>query len=367
MPFTEIQMQATAFLIDWISRGEISSKIKDDELGLSRKYNSPMHDFEIHFNKLLSVIVSNIGNTNIIYYTKTEDDIITTASLDQEISSNADFALNNYYGRKRVKITVPDSHPSKKGLGSSSSKRSIHVYKNIETTVSKRSIELLLLYAESFENYELVTKALTVHGIDHPDWRVRMNCLITVSALLNQRPQLINEQNNQFLLLLEAIIIRLKDSADSVRKQATETLNELVEAHFAKLQKLAFWMNPKQRDQLLIHLDEWEKTQMRLEDEHGGVGSHRGENQEDQLENPTEKEIEILNENGDPTDYLLIEDPSWAMAPNGLSFGVVPRDVMTAAEIHNHLGTRVTALREIKKLLEDEENFDNILKYGSLF
>ena len=168
-------MQATAFLIEWISRGEIVSKIRDDEFEISRKYNSPMHDFEVHFNRLLSTIVSNIGNTNIIYYTKTDDDVITAASLDQEITSNGENLRNNIYGKKRVKISVPDNHPSKKTLTSSSSKRSIHIYKNIETTVSKRSIELLLLYAESFSNYELITKALTVHGIDHPDWRVRMN------------------------------------------------------------------------------------------------------------------------------------------------------------------------------------------------
>jgi len=194
-----------------------------------------------------------------------------------------------------------------------------------------------------------------------------MNWLIAVSALLRQRPQLIDEKNNEFLLLLEAIIIRLKDSADSVGKQASESLNELVEAHFTKLQKIAFWMNPKQRDQLLIHLDEWERTIIKLEEENGGADKEKRDKQEDKLENPTEKEIQILNENGDPTDYLLIEDPSWAMAPNGLSFGVVPRDVMASAEIHNHLGTRVVALREIEKLLREEDNFENILSYGSLF
>ena len=238
---------------------------------------------------------------------------------------------------------------------------------NIETTVSKRSIELLLLYAESFSNYELITKALTIYGIDHPDWKIRMNCLIAVSALLNQRPQLISETNTEFLILIEAIIIRLKDSADCVRQQAKETLNEIVEAHFNKLRRLAFWMNPTQRDQLLIYLDDWEKTKIRLEEEHGGVKLDRNDKEEDKLEHPTENEIQILNENGDPTDYLLIEDPSWAMAPNGLSFGVIPRDIMSAAEIHNHLGTRVIALREIEKLLEEEDNFESILNYGSLF
>ncbi|CAI2387636.1 unnamed protein product [Moneuplotes crassus] len=360
----EIQMQATAFLIDWISRGELGSKIREDELGVTRKFhNSPMHDFEVHFNRLLSTIVSNIGNTNIVYYTKTEDDILTAASLDQEISSNKEYRN----GKKRVKIQVPDKHPSKRQADSSSSQRVVHIYKNIETTVSKRSIELLLLYAESFQNYELITKALTIHGIDHPDWRVRMNCLITASALLDQRPQLIHENNNHFLLLLEAIIIRIKDSADSVRKQANKTLEELVETHFTKLQKLAFWMNPKQRDDLLIYLDEWEKTQMRLEEEHGGVDNNLKGTEEEKLEHPTEREIEILNEKGDPTDYLLIEDPSWAMAPNGLSFGVIPRDVMNAAELHNHLGTRVTALREMEKILGQDDNFEHILNYGSLF
>jgi hypothetical protein len=49
------------------------------------------------------------------------------------------------------------------------------VYHNMNTTVSKRSIELLLLYAESFSNYELITKSLTIYGIDSPDWRIRMN------------------------------------------------------------------------------------------------------------------------------------------------------------------------------------------------
>lgn len=77
-------MQATAFLIDWISRGEIASKIKDDFLGIPKKYNSPMHDFEVHFNHLLSTIVSNIGNTNIIYYTKTDDDTLTSASAETD-------------------------------------------------------------------------------------------------------------------------------------------------------------------------------------------------------------------------------------------------------------------------------------------
>jgi hypothetical protein len=126
-------------------------------------------------------------------------------------------------------------------------------------------------------------------------------------------------------------------------------------------------MNPKQRDQLLIYLDEWEKTKISLEQEHGGLEIDRKSKLEEKLEYPTENEIQILNKHGNPTDYLLIEDPSWAMAPNGLSFGVVPRDVMNAAEIHNHLGTRVVALREIEKLLRDEDNFENILKYGSLF
>jgi hypothetical protein len=42
------------------------------------------------------------------------------------------------------------------------------------------------------------------------------------------------KNNNEFLLLIEAIIIRLKDSAGSVRKQADMTLNEIVETHSVK-------------------------------------------------------------------------------------------------------------------------------------
>lgn len=62
-------MQATAFLIEWISRGEIVSKVdNDEEFGPTKKYNSLMHDFEVHFNSLLPTIVSNIGNTNITYF-----------------------------------------------------------------------------------------------------------------------------------------------------------------------------------------------------------------------------------------------------------------------------------------------------------
>ena len=212
-----------------------------------------------------------------------------------------------------------------------------------------------------------------------------MNCLIAASALLEQRPQLINEKNNDFLLLIEAIIIRLKDSADWVRQQASISLNEIVEAHFSKLQKLAFWMNPKQRDQLLIHLDEWERTRIRIDEEHGGMKNDSKSKEEDRLQDPTENEIQILNENGDPTDYLLVEDPSWAMAPNGLAFGIVPRDVMSAAEIHNHVGTRVIAMREIEKIIDEEGSLESnglrvkntktiyevpkysLLNYGSLF
>lgn len=146
-------------------------------------------------------------------------------------------------------------------------------------------------------------------------------------------------------------------------------------------------MNPKQRDSLLAHLDQWEKTRIRLELEHGGEANFYKNNEEEKLQEMTEDEIKILNENGDPSDYLLIEDPSWAMAPNGLAFGVVPRDIMQGTEIHNHLGTRVIALREIERILEEQgfvdiqtmrkqgeyQNADNskatenFLNYGSLF
>ena len=286
---------------------------------------------------------------------------------------------------KRVKIVVPENHPSKKEISSSNSKRSIHIYKNINSTVSKRSIELLLLYAESFENYELIIKSLTLYGIENSDWKIRMNWLITVSALLEQKPQLINEKNNDFLLLIEAIIIRLKDTSDWVRQQASITLSEIVDTHFSKLQRLAFWMNPKQRDQLLIYLDEWERTRIRINEEHGGMKVDPKIKEEEKLQNPTENEIQIFNENGDPTDYLLVEDPSWAMAPNGLAFGVIPRDVMNAAELHNHVGTRVIAMREMEKIIEEEGSLESnglrnnnskviseapqysLLDYGSLF
>jgi len=40
---------------------------------------------------------------------------------------------------------------------------------------------------------------------------------------------------------------------------------------------------------------------------------------------------------------------------------------MEEAGIHNHLGTRVTALLEIKELLENEDNFYQIQNYGSSF
>lgn len=67
--FIEIQMQATSFLIEWINKGEIVSKIGDDkDFGATKKYNSLMHDFEIHFNTLLPTIIANIGNTSITYY-----------------------------------------------------------------------------------------------------------------------------------------------------------------------------------------------------------------------------------------------------------------------------------------------------------
>jgi hypothetical protein len=152
-------------------------------------------------------------------------------------------------------------------------------------------------------------------------------------------------------------LIRMKDSADTVRKQAVDLVDELVEMHFTKLQKLAFWLQPKQRDILLIHLDEWEKTRINME--HDFIKNK--DTEEEKLQNPTEDEIQILNDNGDPTDYLLIDDPTWAMAPNGLAFGVIPRDIMQSAEIHNHLGTRVMALHEICRIL-DEQGFSDLIK-----
>ena len=59
-----------------------------------------------------------------------------------------------------------------------------------------------------------------------------------------------------------------------------------------------------------------------------------------------------MNEDRNPTDYLLIDDPTWAMAPNGLAFKIMPRDVMTVAEIHNYVGERVMAFDEIEMILE---------------
>ena len=174
---------------------------------------------------------------------------------------------------------------------------------------------------------------------------------------MDQRPQLIDDKNQDFLLLLEAILIRMRDSADTVRKQAIDLVNELVETYFTKLQRLAFWIQPKQRDILLKYLDEWEKTRIAME--HDFIQNK--DTEEEKLQNPTEDEIKILNENGDPTDYLLIDDPTWAMAPNGLAFGVIPRDVMQAAEVHNHVGSRVMALHEICRILE-EQGFEDIIK-----
>ena len=149
----------------------------------------------------------------------------------------------------------------------------------------------------------------------------------------------------------------MKDSADSVRKQATDLIDELIEMHFSKLRNLAFRLQPKQRDILLIHLDEYERTQISME--HDFIKNK--DTEEEKLQYPTKDEIQILNEEGNPTDYLLIDDPTWAMAPNGLAFGIIPRDVMTAAEIHNHVGERVLAFHKIEKILE-EQGLDNITK-----
>lgn len=149
----------------------------------------------------------------------------------------------------------------------------------------------------------------------------------------------------------------MKDTADSVRKQATDLVTELVEMYFSRLQRLAFWLNPKQRDILLAFLNEWERK--RLLTEHDFV--KHNENEEEKLTSPTEDEIQILNADGNPTDYLLVDDPTWAMAPNGLAFGIIPRDLINLAEIHNHIGTRTMALHQMQKILE-ELGFDEITK-----
>ena len=96
-------------------------------------------------------------------------------------------------------------------------------------------------------------------------------------------------------------------------------------------------MQPKQRDILLLHLDEYERTQISIE--HDFIKNK--DTEEEKLQYSTKNEVQILKENGNPTDYLLIDDPTWAMAPNGLAFETMPRDVMTATEIHNHVGERV--------------------------
>lgn len=80
-------------------------------LGLPNKYNSLMHDFEVHFNTLLPTIIHNIGNTTITYEKKSEAEAVSE-SLDREIHSSSTKHSENL-SKKRVKISLPDD---KKGM-----------------------------------------------------------------------------------------------------------------------------------------------------------------------------------------------------------------------------------------------------------
>ena len=102
-------MQTTAFLMEWISKGEIVSKINEDDenFGATKKYNSLMHDFEVHFNSLIPTIIYNIGNTTVTFEKKIEKNKVTVESLDREIYSSSTKISENI-GKKRVKIVLPN-------------------------------------------------------------------------------------------------------------------------------------------------------------------------------------------------------------------------------------------------------------------
>lgn len=100
-----------------------------------------------------------------------------------------------------------------------------------------------------------------------------------------------------------------------------------------------------------------------MEEEHGGyVPIEHSETE--WLVSPHEIEEEEVKSNWD---LYRIDDEGWAKAPNGLVFGVFPKDLVDATQSINHFNTRVTALGEMDDLLKNESNFYHVLKYSSLF
>lgn len=107
---------------------------------------------------------------------------------------------------------------------------------------------------------------------------------------------------------------------------AKKVLTILTEKYYTRLRKIAYWMNIQHRESLVQFLNRWNENRMKMEEEHGGYIpiEHTETTQMLTVEELEEDEVR-------PNSQLYkLDDKGWAKAPNGLVFGVFPKDLVDA-------------------------------------